>query len=334
MPFPTSAPSSFSPSLPPLLTLSVPRATSGKPLLSSPRPASPSALFWPSLLSKVHGKSKDVIPRINRDWISPQTNPVLYPIFMDKQATITVINYSFEARRDSCWMPPTPSLPSLTTMWPCQVALASGKEPACRRRRPKKHGLGSIPDSERSPGGGHGNTLQYSYLENPIDRGAWWATVYRVARVRQNWSYLARTRTTCRLVASRSGSFSQVQDLKPHPNPCWTKFYIFTRLSADSMHTEIRGALVYLEIPPYFTWGNQDPRELNDLGRVTNLVKSELILLKEICFSPDPCSLQLYANSIAAAATLIIEGFLGSERMLITLHGVPHLILYHILRVQ
>lgn len=100
------------------------------------------------------------------------------------------------------------------------------------------------------------------------------------------------------------------------------------------MHTEIPGALVYLEIPPYFTRGNQDPRELNDLGRVTNLVKSELILLKEICFSPDPCSLQLYANSIAAAATLIIEGFLGSERMLITLHGVPHLILYHILRVQ
>jgi len=35
--------------------------------------------------------------------------------------------------------------------------------------------------SGRSPGGGHGNPLQYSCLENPTDRGAWWATVHRVA---------------------------------------------------------------------------------------------------------------------------------------------------------
>ena len=37
--------------------------------------------------------------------------------------------------------------------------------------------LGVIPGSERSPGGGHGKPLQYSCLENPMDRGAWWATV-------------------------------------------------------------------------------------------------------------------------------------------------------------
>ena len=35
---------------------------------------------------------------------------------------------------------------------------------------------------ERGPGGGHGNTLQYSCLENPMDRGAWQATVDRVAQ--------------------------------------------------------------------------------------------------------------------------------------------------------
>ena len=35
--------------------------------------------------------------------------------------------------------------------------------------------LGSIPELGRSPGEGHGNLLQYSCLENPIDRGAWWA---------------------------------------------------------------------------------------------------------------------------------------------------------------
>ena len=34
----------------------------------------------------------------------------------------------------------------------------------------------------RSPGGEHGNPLQYSCLENPMDRGAWWATVLRVAK--------------------------------------------------------------------------------------------------------------------------------------------------------
>ena len=41
---------------------------------------------------------------------------------------------------------------------------------------------GFIPGSERSPGGGRGNPLLYSCLENPMDRGAWWAMVHRVAK--------------------------------------------------------------------------------------------------------------------------------------------------------
>ena len=41
--------------------------------------------------------------------------------------------------------------------------------------------LSLIPGSEDSPGGGHGNPLQYSCLENPMDRGPWQATVHRVA---------------------------------------------------------------------------------------------------------------------------------------------------------
>ena len=41
--------------------------------------------------------------------------------------------------------------------------------------------LGSIPGSGRSPGEGNGKPLQYSCLENPMDRGAWWATVHGVA---------------------------------------------------------------------------------------------------------------------------------------------------------
>ena len=41
---------------------------------------------------------------------------------------------------------------------------------------------GSIPESGRSPGGGHGSPLQYSCLENAMDRGTWQAMVYRVAK--------------------------------------------------------------------------------------------------------------------------------------------------------
>ena len=43
---------------------------------------------------------------------------------------------------------------------------------------------GSIPGSRRSPGEGNGNPLQYSCLENLMDRGAWWATVHGDHRVR------------------------------------------------------------------------------------------------------------------------------------------------------
>ena len=41
---------------------------------------------------------------------------------------------------------------------------------------------GSIPGLGKSPGRGHGNPLQYSYLENPMDRGAWRVIVHRVAK--------------------------------------------------------------------------------------------------------------------------------------------------------
>ena len=42
--------------------------------------------------------------------------------------------------------------------------------------------LGSIPESGRSPGEGNGDPIQYACLENPMDRGAWWATGYGVAK--------------------------------------------------------------------------------------------------------------------------------------------------------
>ena len=54
------------------------------------------------------------------------------------------------------------------------------KEPACQSR--DTGDLGSIPGLVRSPGGGRGNPFQYSCLENPMDRGACWATVHAVAK--------------------------------------------------------------------------------------------------------------------------------------------------------
>ena len=65
-------------------------------------------------------------------------------------------------------------------MRPCRASLQGsiGKEYACNARNP-----GSIPASGRSPGEEKGNPLQYSCPENPMDRGAWQATVHGVARV-------------------------------------------------------------------------------------------------------------------------------------------------------
>ena len=52
--------------------------------------------------------------------------------------------------------------------------------------------MGSVPGLERSPGGGHGNPLQYSCLESPMDEGAWQATVHRVVK---SWTRLKRRST-------------------------------------------------------------------------------------------------------------------------------------------
>ena len=51
--------------------------------------------------------------------------------------------------------------------------------------------VGLIPGSGRSPGGGHGDPLQYLCLENPMDRGAWRAAVLRVAKSQTQWRDLA-----------------------------------------------------------------------------------------------------------------------------------------------
>ena len=56
--------------------------------------------------------------------------------------------------------------------------------------------LGSIPGLGRSPGEGNGNPLQYSCLENPMDGGAWWATVHEVAKSQTRLSNFTFTFTS------------------------------------------------------------------------------------------------------------------------------------------
>ena len=91
----------------------------------------------------------------------------------------------------------------------------NGKEPdcQCRRHRDKV----SIPGLGRSPGGGYSNPLQYSCLENPLDRRAWQATVYGVTRVGHDLATKSPTSFKLKIInfASHSSNFC----FKLHP---WT----------------------------------------------------------------------------------------------------------------
>ena len=81
------------------------------------------------------------------------------------------------------WVMPLPLLKillkSIVAFWASQVALVVKNLAA--NAGDLRH-AGSIPGSGRSPGGRNGNPLQYSCLENPMDRGAWGATVHRVVQ--------------------------------------------------------------------------------------------------------------------------------------------------------
>ena len=76
-----------------------------------------------------------------------------------------------------------------TTLWGV-FSGSAGKESSCNAGDTGDQGF--IPGSGRSPGGGNGNPLQDSCLENPVDRGAWWATVHGVAKSQAQLSNQAR----------------------------------------------------------------------------------------------------------------------------------------------
>ena len=68
-------------------------------------------------------------------------------------------------------------MPDVYTRWASQMLRVVKNPPVNPGDR---RDMGSVPGLGRSHGGGHGNSLQYSFLENPLDRGAWWAIVHWV----------------------------------------------------------------------------------------------------------------------------------------------------------
>ena len=70
-----------------------------------------------------------------------------------------------------------------------------GEEPTCNSR--DTGDAGPIPGSERSPREGHGNSLQYSCLENPVDSGDWRATVHSIAKTELTESKKKKKKTHC-----------------------------------------------------------------------------------------------------------------------------------------
>ena len=102
-----------------------------------------------------------------------------------------------------------------------------GKESGCNAGDAEDTSL--IPRSGRSPGGGHGNPLQYSCLENPMDRGAWWVTVHGVAkrqtRLKQlrshiHSAFLIMPESWRLVVQGRGGLWSQRCPLHPCASHC------------------------------------------------------------------------------------------------------------------
>ena len=125
---------------------------------------------------------------------------------------------------------------------------------------------GSIPGLGRSPGGGLGNPLQYSCLENPMDRGARWATVPRVA---QSWPGLKQLSThakanvsmmeTYYIINSQSKFASLFAETKKKKSRCQISCYSVLKenlkpVSTAWLHVVLRGRMKSRRISIYRRW--------------------------------------------------------------------------------
>ena len=113
-----------------------------------------------------------MIPGLGRSPGGGHGNPLQYFCLENPHGQRTLVDYSSWVRKEFDTTKP-PSTAQHTHVWTCQVALVVKSSIA---NAGDIRDVGLIPGSGRSPGGGHGNLLQYSCLENPVDRGAWRAT--------------------------------------------------------------------------------------------------------------------------------------------------------------
>ena len=87
---------------------------------------------------------------------------------------------------------------------------------------------GSIPGMGRSPGKGNGYPLQYSCLENFMDRGAWWPTVHGVPK---SWTWLTSCPTLHTSVIRKPEFGSKIYHLIIHDPWLWTRVFLFLKES-------------------------------------------------------------------------------------------------------
>ena len=131
-------------------------------------------IFWGSKITADGDFSHEIKRRLllGRKVKAPQAHSLDDPLSNSKKYTFP-IGSSLLTFQDLALKLGLPQLLQELPRW------LTGKESACSARD-----LSLIPGSGRSPGEGNGNPLQYSCLENPIDRGAWWCTVHGVAKSR------------------------------------------------------------------------------------------------------------------------------------------------------
>ena len=112
--------------------------------------------------------------------------------------------------------------------------------------------MGWICGSRRYPGGGHGSPLQYSCLENPLDRGAWWAIVHRAAKNQTRLKQLS-THTHLTQCLKLSGSTSSCVSLSEKQN---------NKKNTDVIRLLENCAIIYMM---YLTWWLSDSKYSNSV---------------------------------------------------------------------
>ena len=143
---------------------------------------------------------------------------------------------------------------------------SSGKEPACQRRKHRRCGFN--PWSERSPGGGHGNLLQSSGLENPMEREGWRATVHGVAKSQTQLSDLAQH--------ARSIKDSYTQHV--HVTQMWSGVTFAPKIQVE-LALKSMNALVIFQIPETVLAGGRKKKSATlELKALCSVAQSCLIL--------------------------------------------------------